>query len=189
MESAPFRFDADSHVYTDARGRVPNITGLLTLAGWVDEQWLTGESSWRGRVVHKLTADYDMRAVDVADVEGEFRPYLLAHVDCLALVKPEWLHIEVGAVHPTLRFAGTPDRVASVFRARSVWEVKSGERQKSHAIQTALQAILASPELRLPPTAIHRYAEYLTPDGRYKLDQHKDRRDFAEARRIIAKYC
>jgi hypothetical protein len=189
MRSARFRFDAATHTYSDQRGVIPHITGLLTVSGWTDERWFTEEGSQRGQAVHLLTAEYDLGALAVEDCVSPFRGYLLAHVACCQIVKPAWRHIETPAASKRYRLAGRCDRVAVVYRAGSVWEIKSGAPDKAHPIQTALQAILCEEELRLPAEAVHRYACYLREDGRYKLERHKDRRDFAEAHRIIRAYC
>lgn len=200
MRSARFRFDASSHIYSDKRGEIPHITGLLTVSGWTDERWFTDEGSQRGQAVHHLTAEYDLGALALEDCVSPFRGYLLAHVTCCGIVKPTWRHIETPAASRKHRLAGRCDRVATVYRAASVWEVKTGPPRKArpqgaihestdHQIQTALQAILCEDELRLPADAIHRYACYLKEDGRYKLERHEDRRDVAEAHRIIRAYC
>lgn len=189
MISRTFRFDRETHTYSDDHGVVPHITGLLTVSGWADDKWFTEESSVRGTRVHELTAEYDWGGITLADYDGPYRGYLIAHDEAIRLVKPRFEHIEVPAVHPTIRFGGRCDRVGQVYKAGSVWEVKSGAVERAHLIQTALQAILAAPTLHLPAEAVHRYAEYVKPNGNVKLEQHKDRRDFDEAFRILRRYC
>ncbi len=189
MISAPFRFDATTHTYTDSRGEVPHITGLLAAAGEIDDTWYTEESCDRGRAVHQLTAEYDLGALDPGDCVSPFRAYLLGHVACDLVLGPRWLWIETPAVHPTLRFGGRNDRSGYVFKAGSVLEVKSGAPAKCHQVQTALQAILAAPTFGLPPEALVRYAEYVDERGRYKLHEHKSPRDFRRAYEILRRYA
>lgn len=187
MKSAPFRFDARSHVYValDTGEIVPNITRMLDAVGLIDDRWYTEESCERGKEVHRLTANFDMGAVDMSALVSPYRPYLLGHVEVMAIARPEMLHVEVGAVHPTLRFGGRPDRVLRVFNRRGVWEIKSGDPEKSHTVQTALQAILAAEELELPARLVTRHCEYLKKTGRYKVEEHKNPRDFDFAYAII----
>lgn len=189
MLSAPFRFDEQDHSYTTDDGRVVSITGLLAVGGWIDDRWYTEESSERGRFVHKLAADYDLGAIDACDAPPAYLGYLLAHVTLTKIVKPEWRHVEVPAVHRTLKFAGRCDRVGYVYKRGAVLEVKSGDEEKGHPIQTALQAILAADELALPAESIDRYAAYYSATGRYRLKQHVNPQDFVEARKLIAKYA
>jgi hypothetical protein len=187
-----FAFDAGRHDYIDldAGEVLPHITGMLEQAGLIDDRWYTEESCERGQVVHRLTADYDLGAIeDVRSVVSGFKPYLEAHVAAMRILRPQWAHVEEPLVSTRYRFGGRPDRVGLVYGAHSVLEVKSGALEAAHAIQTALQAILAGEELHLPPEAINRYGLYLTKAGKFKLEQFIDRGDFDEAHRIIARTC
>lgn len=186
-----FRFDALDHTYTDlATGEeIPHITGMLQATGWIDDTWFTEESCERGQCVHRLTASFDLGALNVATCTSAYKPYLLAHVKLMGIVQPKWVSIEEPTVHPTLRFGGRPDRVGVMYRLKAVGEVKSGGPERSHQIQTALQAILEAPALGIPAHAVARFAFYYKPNGKFKVDQHHDRRDFDEAHRIIQKCC
>lgn len=189
-----FRFDAELHEYFDLETGdiIPHITGLLEAAGEIDPTWYTEDSSERGTAVHKLTADYDLGALELAGCVSRYRAYLLAHVDAMKLVGPtgpEWDMIEQPHVNKRLRFGGRPDRVGRMWKAVSVNEVKSGAVDKSHRIQTALQAILVAEEFHLPAESIKRYAEYLTPGGRGVVLEHDKVIDFAKAREILRRFA
>ena len=192
MISAPCRFDAETHVYRDERGVVPNITSLLERAGLSDPTWYTLESRVRGRAVHHLTAEYDTGVLEDDDLDGLeslYKGYLLAHVKSVRIYGGHWQYVETPAVHPTFRFGGRPDRVGLVYSEPAVAELKSGAVEKAHQIQTALQAILVADTLELPAERVNRWACYLQANGRFQLFQHKGEQDFREARRIIAKFC
>jgi hypothetical protein len=182
-----FRFDARNHDYIniDSGETFPHITGMLQQTGWIDDTWFTEESSDRGTAVHRLTADYDLNALDVASCVSPFRAYLLSHVKVVSIMQPDWIAVEEPLVHPHFRFGGRPDRDCFVRHARATWEVKSGEPERSHQIQTALQAILLSTEAQLPPQSIVRYCCYVKPKGMAKLVEHINKRDFDEAYRVI----
>lgn len=189
--SAIFRFDAVEHEYIEpGTGYVfPHITGMLQRTGWIDDTWFTEESSQRGQAIHKLTADYDLGALDLPSLVSKYRPQVLGHAKLMSMLQPTWFAIEEPLVHPRHRFGGRTDRIGLIQNVVSVLEVKSGQRQKSHQIQTALQAILAELVTRVPPEAIARGAEYITPKGRATREPHDDRRDFDEAYRIIKVCC
>jgi hypothetical protein len=190
LAAGQFRFIATTHEYVDPHGVVlPHITGLLEQAGLVDDRWFTDESSVRGTAVHRLTADYDLGLMNVKSCVSVHKPYLLAHVKLMAILRPTWLHVEEPMMHPHYRFCGRTDRVAVLHGQRGVFEIKSGAPARAHQIQTALQAILDSAESGLPPDAEVRYCAYYNPNGKLKLVQHIDRRDFDEAQRIIARFC
>lgn len=187
----PFRFDALNHEYIDlATGEtLPHITGMLERTGWIDDTWFTEESSVRGQAVHRLTADYDLGALDVQSCVSLYRGWLLAYVKAMKLFGAEILAVEEPAVHPMHKFGGRPDRVLRVLRALGVLEIKSGLPAKSHPIQTALQAILVAPQLSLPPESLLRFALYVRDNGSCKLEEHKRRYDFDKAREIIKTCC
>lgn len=187
-----FRYDDDDHVYTVAGERVPSITQILTRAGKIDDRWYTEEACERGRQVHRLTAAYDLEAIDVPTLVSPHRGYLLAHIDAVKLARAEFDEIEQPAVlvrRDGVRFGGTPDRVGRVLALRAVLDEKSGDPEPWHALQTALQAVLRADALKLPPKAIARFALYLKPNGRFKLEQHKNAHDFDEVERLLRRYA
>lgn len=191
MKSIPFRFDATRHVYIaiDTGEIVPNITRLLKAANLIDDQWYTEESCDRGKWVHAMTATFDLGALDLADIKGHpWAGYVHAHIEVMGIVRPQWLHIETPAVHPVYRFGGRPDRVGSIYSSPAVFEVKSGGAEKAHMVQTALQAILAAEELGVDAREVQRFAEYITVDGKYKVEHHVNARDFDEAFRILRQH-
>lgn len=195
MPSAPFRFDANLHEYIDALGVVrPHITGMLEACGEIDDRWYTEESSERGRHVHSLTADFDLGALEVKTCVSPWRGYLLGHVAATDVMRGhglEWHDVEVPLMHPVYYYGGRPDRVATYSGLGAIVEGKSGDIEKSHQIQTALQAILVSAcgVLPLPPEAIARFCLYWRDNGKYKLIEHRERRDFNRAREIIRRCC
>jgi hypothetical protein len=191
MMSALFRFDAELHEYFNlATGDVfPHITGLLEADGLIDDRWYNEESCERGTAVHDLTAEYDLGVVDVANCDSPYRGYVLAHIEAMRIIRPEFTHVEVPVVHPVYKFGGRPDRGGKLYKLRSVLEVKTGAADKAHQVQTALQAILMSAELNLPPEAIARFCIYLKPSGKARLVEHCRRADFDKARELIRKFC
>lgn len=191
MKSLPFRFNAAEHLYValDTGEVIPNITRLLKLAGLIDDRWYNEDACERGKVVHQLTADYDLGVLQPGDLkDSPLAGYVQAHIEVMGILRPDWLHIETAAVHPVHRFGGRPDRVGAVYSTASVFEVKSGAPEKAHMVQTALQAILVAEELGVPARTVQRFAEYLTVEGKYKVEHHTNARDFDEAHRIIRDY-
>jgi len=186
-----FRFNAVEHEYVDlATGAIlPHITGMLERTGWVDSTFYTEESRERGHAVHKLTADYDLGALEVESVRTPFRGYLLAHVKAMQILQPEIVGVEEPGVHPVYKFGGRPDRRVRVRRRAGVLELKSGVVEPSHPIQTALQAILVAADYDLPPEHLARFCLYLRDNGRFTLEEHTSRHDFTEAQRVIRTCC
>ena len=191
----PFRFDALTHEYTQNGVVLPHITEMLQRTGWINKEWYTDESSERGRQVHRLTADYDMGAIDLQTFVSPYRPWLLSYIAAVKMLRPIWDAIEAPTVHPQFRFGGRPDRVGQICGVYTVLELKSNNKgwnlEQAHPIQTALQAILVAGRGSLPAEAWKRYALYCRPDRRFRLEDHEKtrRKDFDEAYRIILECC
>lgn len=192
ITAAPFRFDADAHEYIDLEtGAVlAHITQMLEATGWVNSRWFTDESRQRGTAVHKLTADFDLGALDVRACVSPYRGYLLGHVAAMEVLKPDILSVEEPIVHPApRRFGGRPDRVVRLYGLLGVLEIKSGGKEPCHPIQTALQAMLVAIDQGLPPECLSRWCLYLKPSGKFTLEHHRAARDFREASRIVTAVC
>lgn len=194
-QHAVFRFDPRAHAYYDLEGRtLPHITGMLKAGGWVDDTWFTEESSIRGTAVHDLTAEYDLEALDHEQVVSRYRSWLLAYVECMKRLRPEWKMIEEPIVHPVYRFGGRPDAIGVIFNRWTVLEKKTAAKRRVTnrgltldpvGIQTALQTILAATIYPLPLTSWDRRAVYLKENGKFSLEPYTDERDFDEAWRLI----
>lgn len=190
-DGRPFRFDAWAHEYVDAESGhpLPHITGMLKASGWVDDRWFTEESCERGTQAHRLTAEYDLGALDVDSCVSRYRGYLLAHVQAMQILRPDVLEVEQPDVHPDYQFGGRPDRVIRLNGLLAVLEGKTGVPTKAHPIQTALQAILKAPKYGLPAEAWGRFCLYWKDNGKFKLEEYRDPRDYVEAHRIIRACC
>lgn len=193
VEAPPlFRFDAATHTYIDlvTGAELPHITGMLERTGWIDATWFVEEDSRRGQEIHKLTADFDLGALDVDRCVSRYRAYLLAYARAMQTLQPEILSVEqpivTGGKH---RWGGRPDRAARTFGLVGPVEIKSGGPQKSHPIQTALQAILLEQSLEVPAEFQSRLCVYVMASGRCKVERHTRRADFHQAREIINACC
>lgn len=189
LSPVAFNFDHVNHVYTVDGRPVPHITGMLEAAGLIDSTWYSEESCDRGTAVHDLTAAYDLGALDPRTLVSSFRGYLLAHVAAMQVLRPTHLAIEEPEVHPHYRFGGRPDRISKIYKVLTVLEVKSGAKEKSHQVQTALQAILVAWRYGLQPHMLQRMALYVKDTGKFDLQHHRDRSDFDKAMLVIRECC
>ena len=163
---------------------------MLERTGWVDPTFMTPEGRDRGTVVHGLTAAYDLGAIeDPRSVTSAHKGYLLAHVEAMRILQLEILSVEEPTVHPVHLFGCRPDRAIDDRGRRGPLEVKSGAPEKGHPIQTALQAIALEPILLIPAELQVRLCLYLRANGRFKLEQHRDRGDFRVALDILRACC
>jgi hypothetical protein len=70
-----------------------------------------------------------------------------------------------------------------------VLEIKTGAPEKSHQVQTALQAMLVAHHFNLSPELLQRTCLYVKDTGKFTLLEHVARRDFDEARDVIRACC
>lgn len=191
------RFDKARHEYSDEdTGEIlEHTTSLLKKAGEVDDTWLTDEGRRRGTAVHDLTRDYDLGVIERPEtlradkLQGDYKPYLLAHVRAMEMIQHEWTAIEVAFAHPFYRYGCRPDRGGTIYGAHGVLEIKTGAKEKHHAIQTALQAMVLAAKWKIPERALVRYALYLKPSGKFTLDPHPRLEDYDRAHEIARKFC
>lgn len=194
-----FNFDASDHTYTVAGVVRPHITGMLQQVGLADDLWFTEESSERGTAVHDLTAAYDLGALDPRTLVSRYRPYVLAHVAAMQLVRPTMLAVEEPEMHPRHLFGGRPDRVAKFAKVLTIPEIKSGVKAArvwfkgrfttAHEVQTALQAILVAWRYGLEPQMFQRMALYYRASGKFSIETHRERGDFDSAMHVIKECC
>lgn len=191
MTIAPtFHYDEVDHAYYLDGQRIPSITQLIDRGGLVNgAEYFTEESRRRGTEIHQLCADWDMGALDPLTVTSSRRPYLLGYIAACQALKPTWEAIEEADHHPVYRFAGRTDRVGVVNRLQSVAEIKSATKARHHAIQTALQAILASARWKLPHDQWQRLCIYVKKTGKFSVERHEDRRDFDVAFDLIRRFA
>jgi len=80
-----------------------------------------------------------------------------------------------------------------VFGTRTILEIKTHGTgwhiTRATSLQTALQAILVSARYPLPAEAWNRMSIHLRPGGQFRVDHHRDRRDFDRAYQVIRKCC
>jgi hypothetical protein len=184
----PFRFDHDTHTYVElGTGReLQHVTGMLKRTGWrLNDQWCTEADRLRGEIVHQLTAEYDLGVLTVAECDHPLRGYLVAYVTAITILQLRILAVEEALVHPRLRFGGRPDRVIADAGVVGCLEIKSGDPDRSHPIQTALQAILLEPELSVPAQLQRRLVLYVKGNGKFKVREHREPGDIVVARQII----
>ena len=193
MTPVPFRFDAERHEYwaLDTGEKLLSITQILKAAGKIDTRWFTQASRDRGTLVHDWTMDIDFDVLpSLQDVSPDLRPYLSAYKLFISIERPVMLAIEVPAVHSVFRFGGRIDRQVRMRKRAGVLEIKSGVMNRSHQLQTAMQAMLMSEETGIPPDVLGRWTVYLKKlgdRGRFTLEEHRDPADFAEVRQILEK--
>lgn len=179
-------FEPEEHVYRlhdaatpAAWGAVlPSVTQTLQLAAVIDDTYYTEEHRTRGRYVHRMIVFDESESVDESTVDSRLRGYLDAYRRFKRETQPGHCElIEQPLCDPILRVAGTPDQVRIFGGQLALIDHKTGSPLSAHRLQTAAYEHLVRGALKCGP--LKRYCLYLQASGRYRLEEHTDRRDFA----------
>lgn len=175
---AELLFDPVEHAYTVSGRRVPSVT--QTLAPLVDYSMVPKETLERARLlgqsVHRMTELYDLDDLDTDDLADELVPYLTAWIKFRAETGFVPETIEKRLYHPTLRYAGTPDRSGIIRGRRAVLDLK---KMAVLGPVIGLQLSAYQELFRVNGTeVIDRYALGLRADGAYRLQSFTDKGDW-----------
>ena len=169
LSEAP-SFDPETHQYRVDGEKVLSVTQVLNVCGLIDDTWYTEEGGQRGQAIHLATQLYDEDDLDWESVSPEISSYLDAYRKFRQEVSFEPDLIEHPLYSPTYRYAGTPDRTGIMNGENVIFEIKSGQKAKWHQLQTAGYALLIDHN-------VERYVVYLSGNGSYRLDQHRNSSD------------
>lgn len=169
-------FDAENHIYAYGGRVVPSVTQILKLGGIIDDQWYTEEAKARGSAVHKaadlhLRENLDQKSLHPV-VAGYFDGFLKFLHD--TKFKPMLNLCEKKQYHPYLAYAGTPDQFGVLNSRPVLIDLKTGDARNSARYQTAAYADMPMLKAYSPD----RFDLRVFPDGRYKLNPHRDPQDF-----------
>jgi hypothetical protein len=174
-------FSEQDHKYYLDSVEVPSVTRVIKEAGLMGDFCGGNESAMQmGANVHLLLELEDEG--QLGEYAPEYLPYLEAYRKFKADTKAVVVEIEKRVCSETYRFAGTLDRVMDLPGiGRSIVDIKSTPSAAAwHGLQTAAyQLAYNGPLVGNLGSAFNRFALYLNGEGKYKLEQHKDRRDRA----------
>jgi CRISPR/Cas system-associated exonuclease Cas4 (RecB family) len=171
-------FDPLTHTYTDGGVTLPSVTTLIEIELGLDNSWYARypDAAKRGTAIHEATALIDRGEMVVDD----FDEWMGAYLDGWMLFKidtgfePHIVERIVGGAE--LGYAGTVDRVGQIQGVTWVLDIKTGQPQKWHPLQTAAYALAIE---ELVEGEIHRGCVYLNGKGKYKLKEHENVADYS----------
>lgn len=171
-------FDAAKHEYRFAGVVVPSVTQILRPMmdlDHVDADLLRRASDF-GTAVHRACELHDLGQLDEDALDPELMPYLAGWKKFMSDCSCDWEWVERRMFHPTMRFAGTVDRIGKVNRDRAILDIKTGSSlMPSVGPQTAAYAFACEPVIG---SSLKRYALRLYPGG-YELKPYTDPVDWA----------
>ena len=173
-----FRFDPEKHEYWLGEDRLMGVSEVLESAGIKPKnEFRNGAISQAltiGSYVHTACQMLDEGELDLLSLDPVIEPYVRAWMAFQAEIPFEWEHIEVPMYNTdfgVFGIAGTPDRCGRPMAynlQRTIVDIKTGDYEKWHQIQTALYALL------WPCTA--RMSVYLRADGTHEKKDRKSTR-------------
>lgn len=173
-------FDEATHTYRWGGQVVPGVTQVL--APLVDLSAVPADvlarASAFGTAVHRATELRDLGDLDESALDDALRPYVDAWVAFSADHTVRWDHIEERVYHPTLRYAGTVDRIGLVEGAISIVDIKtSSSIYPSVGPQLAAYQRAAADGMGV--ASLRRLSVQLKGDGTYSVKEHTNPSDFS----------
>lgn len=170
-------FNPIGHVYMSPDGRIlDSVTTVLKLELGL-YQYGDNSAAERGTNVHKLTEDLDRGTFDeTCGISPRCQNYVSGYLAAKTELGLIPLDIERRLYHPIWSFAGTIDRLAKISGDEWIIDLKTGQKEKWHGLQTAAYAELYQSSFpRRKPR--RRGCLYLKADGTYCLTEHTEETD------------
>lgn len=157
-----------AHTYRYNGVEIPSVSSLLKPIQ-PDYGFASSETGTR---VHKL-----LEAVDKGTIRqgGELRGYVEGWVAFKRHTGYRSSHVETMVYHPTLRYAGTVDRIGTINGAPCVLDIKTGQPDRWHGVQLAAYEEAARGDL-FEGTAC-RIGVYLSADATFKVVRYQETSD------------
>lgn len=169
------RFDEAKHEYsfysqTAQRWQVvPSVTQILRAENFIDVSHYQEYGRERGKLAHLAIHFYDIGELDEDSLDPVLVPYLDAWKKFLIDTKAEVVESEIPCIDPSGLCAGTPDKALWIFGDTAIGEIKTGSIEPWAKIQAAAYSQMKGIK--------NRFGIKLSNDGKYKLEQFKDRQD------------
>ena len=164
-----FRFLPDTHEYFLGERRLESVTEILGASGIADYRFSNEGATTRGRYVHTATEMIDRGTLDWEILDGTLRPYCEAYRHFIEDKRPEILLSEKPMYHPTLLFAGTPDRVMRMDDTIILPDLKSGAPTRATAVQVSAYRELVAVSEGIICRKL--FSLHLKNNGKYQLSE------------------
>ena len=147
------------------------VTNILKACGLIDTAFMDEAAMKRGEYVHLACELDDKGDLDESTLDPLVDPYLAARRLFRKEQNPDILTIEEEVKHSHYGYEGRLDRRAMMDARECVLDIKTGQPAEWHSLQLAGYALCFD-----RPHA--RFGIYLSNDGRYKMTEYKDRKDY-----------
>lgn len=168
MTTMQTSFDAATHEYRINGRVVPSVTQIIESLGMIDATWYTEQSRAIGHLVAEATAIDDNFGLAEDSIDPAIAGYVAAwrrfRLDSQCTID----RVESQCFDPLGRYAGTLDRLITIYDRPAIVDIKTGAEEYWHRLQLAgYQSLIAMPHAR-------RLAIYLRDDGTYSCVEFSD---------------
>lgn len=179
-----YTFDRERHRHLLDDQEIPGVTRILGRFFGVNP-FYTEYGRDRGTYVHQACELYDLEQLDEETLDPVLKPYLDGWKRFRVETGFEPVVIERPMASVLRRFATVIDRVGRLGKKCIVLEIKGGAEEKSHRLQTGLQAHIC----RVNGINVDgRAAVYLDGKGDYRLRWHDDPGDEHAGLALVSAY-
>lgn len=165
---------------------IPGVSDILQKSGITDfsmiHSWVLKKAQDRGTEIHKITEEHDRGNVYIPNdyTEHKYFLYLNAWCDFLEDYQPEIKEIEIKTYSRKYLYAGTIDRILVLeeeYEKRNyIVDIKCGGKWPSYPLQLAAYRHAYIEETGTDE-GFARMCVYLTKEGTYKVDVHRNQDD------------
>lgn len=175
-----FEFNKESHEYKLNGVSIPSVTQIIKTAGLSDLSYIDKDllnyKAQVGDAIHLATQYYDNNELDLDSVSDLIKPRFNSYLKFKEDYKPETIGIELQLYHKLYLFAGTIDRIFLIDNKLTLLDIKSGVKEKHHAIQTAGYELLYNQGKKQKEQIKQRMILYLSDNG-YKIETNNNKND------------
>lgn len=174
-------FNEKDHTYSLNGILVPGVTTVLNDEGITNYDAIPEETKekafYRGNCVHRAI-ELDLNGnLDFKNLATDWTPYVEAARKFVSDYDVQPLHIEQLVWSKKRMFAGTLDLDGLVLGKRSIVDWKTGASCWGNCVQTSAYEFAKKECQKMGRTNFKRYAVYLSKEGNYKVEEHKDKND------------
>lgn len=167
-----FYFDPSSHTYYLNGEKLISVTTILRHAGFFNYYGYDGGmAADRGSAVHAVTELEDKGVLKMEELPNPLSGYIEGWRKFKEDMKIQVLSSEEPVFNPIYKYAGTLDRRILWKGKEAIIDIKSGVSAPWHALQTSAYA-------RCFDRPLLRFCLYLSNDGNYSLEEHRDTTDW-----------
>ena len=165
-------FDEETHTYTCDGAKVPSVSTIINDLLGSDYSKIDPFYAERGTAVHKAIELHLQGELDESSLDEHVQPYFNGFKKFQKETGFEVESTELKIFSKDLWFAGTLDLIGQIDGKKYLVDIKTGQKQKWHSIQTAGYAIGYGDQ------KIKRGCIYVKKNETYALHAHSSQADF-----------